>query len=125
VVPKDLLIFAAVAGFRRDLSVACDEAARANDGIVRFDELATAMTDGIVVMGGALNELFRLLTIRPHVPVVSLEWPVLEEGDEMLDVVLVDSTMPRALDSCERLQTRLKSIQTALADTSMLFKNKQ
>jgi hypothetical protein len=124
-IPKESLTFGAVTAAKRELTIACDEVARANDGIMRFHELTAEVTDGIMAMGGALDELFRSLSITTHVPIIGIVEPPVEKCEEMPEVVLVDPETTKACESCDRLRSRLKKLETALTDTSMLFKNRQ
>jgi hypothetical protein len=75
-------------------------------------------------MGGSLDALFRSLSITPHLPIVGLEAPALEERKSAPESTPGAPMTPKAEDSCDRLRRRLKTIETALADTSTLFRNK-
>jgi hypothetical protein len=111
VFPNNSVTLGSIVATKRELLVACDNVIAGCEGVRVFDAKIESVTEAILGVGEALQQLLRDLRVTRTVgkpPIVS------EKKDEKAKLVAP------AMESCERLRAKLLQMENALTDTSSL-----
>jgi hypothetical protein len=128
VIPKTSMMASGIAILEKDLNSACDEVARADQGIERFDELTKLVTESIKGMTNQFQVLFKSLSITPRVVVlVGKEMLEEKEKNEQLEDEMEGQEIDerKVKDCCNRMRRSIAAFETALVETSSLFRTKR
>jgi hypothetical protein len=111
VFPNNSVSLGSIVATKRDLLIACDNVMAGCEGILVFDEKIEGVTDAILGVGAALQQLLRELRVARPVgkpPIV----PETQDAEER--------PSGEVMEACERIRKKLAQIESALADTSYL-----